>query len=114
MDKAGEYVLLHSEWSLKLSSKLVHESILKFRCTKMNIQTPNRTENENINRALSLLGLLQVSTLKQHEFPEIWVAAGEGCSFLEKFSYVLSEKPSKGVLYSEDDRKVIKVAELHS
>jgi hypothetical protein len=50
-----------------------------------------------------------VSVLKQHEIPEIWVAAGEGCSFLENFSYVLSELPSKGELFSELDRHVIKV-----
>jgi hypothetical protein len=47
--------------------------------------------------------------LKQQEFPEIWVAAGEGCSFLEKFSYVLSELPSKGILFSEQDRSEITV-----
>ena len=53
-----------------------------------------------------------MSTLKQLESPEIWVAAGkEGCSFLEQYSFVLSELPSKGVLFSEDDRKVIKVSE---
>jgi hypothetical protein len=47
--------------------------------------------------------------LKQQEVPEIWVAAGAGCSFLENFSLVLSELPSKGKLFSEDDRRVIKV-----
>jgi hypothetical protein len=52
---------------------------------------------------------VQVSVLKQHEAPEIWVAAGEGCSFLEKFSYVLSELPSKGELFSEQDGWVIQV-----
>jgi hypothetical protein len=52
---------------------------------------------------------VQVSVLKQQEAPEIWVAAGEGCSFLEQFSYVLSELPSKGELFSEQDRHVIKV-----
>ncbi len=50
-----------------------------------------------------------MSVLKQQEVPEIWVAAGEGCSFLENFSYVLSELPRKGKLFSEQDRLVIKV-----
>ena len=56
-----------------------------------------------------LLGVVQVSTLKQQELPEIWVAAGEGCSFLDKYSYVLSELPSKGELFSEQDRADIQV-----
>jgi hypothetical protein len=47
--------------------------------------------------------------LKQHESPEIWVAAGEHCSFLEKFSYVMSEPPSKGELFAESDLPEIKV-----
>jgi hypothetical protein len=50
-----------------------------------------------------------VSTLKQEEFPDIWVAAGDGCSYLEKFSYVLSELPSKGALFCDQDRNDIKV-----
>jgi hypothetical protein len=50
-----------------------------------------------------------VSTLKQQELPKIWVAAGNGCSFLEKFSFVLSELPSKGQLFHEQDRADIKV-----
>jgi hypothetical protein len=50
-----------------------------------------------------------VSTLKQEELPEIWVAAGKGCSFLEQFSFVLSELPSNGQLFHEPDRADIKV-----
>jgi hypothetical protein len=57
---------------------------------------------------------LQVSTLKQQELPEIWVAAGEGSIFLEKFSYVLSELPSMGKLFSEQDRNEIKVIKTRS
>jgi hypothetical protein len=53
---------------------------------------------------------LQVSTLKQLEIPEIWVAAGEGCLYLQQFSYVLSEVPSKGILFSEEDRAEIKAS----
>jgi hypothetical protein len=52
---------------------------------------------------------LQVSILKQKEFPEIWVAAGEGCTFLEKFTFALSELPSQGELFNEQDRYEIKV-----
>ncbi len=52
---------------------------------------------------------LQVSCLKQYEAPEIWVAAGDRCSFLERFDYVLNELPSKGILFSEDDRAAIQV-----
>jgi hypothetical protein len=55
----------------------------------------------------------QVSILKHHESPQIWVAAGEGCSFLERFSYMLSEMPSKGSLFSEQDRSDIKVSCNH-
>jgi hypothetical protein len=54
--------------------------------------------------------LWQVSKLKQLEEPDLWVAAGEACSFLDKFSYVLSELPSKGVLFSEEDRRDIAVS----
>ena len=56
---------------------------------------------------------MQVSILKQQELPEIWVAAGDGCSFLKKFIYVLSELPSKGKLFSEEDRSEIKVIVPH-
>jgi hypothetical protein len=51
----------------------------------------------------------QVSCLKQRETPEIWVAAGKGCTFLERFDYVLQELPSKGILFSEEDRAAIQV-----
>ena len=54
---------------------------------------------------------LQVSSLKQQELPEIWVAAevpGK-VPFLEKFAYVLSELPSKGKLFSQNDWQEIKV-----
>jgi hypothetical protein len=54
-------------------------------------------------------GYLQVSILKQEETPEIWVAAGEGCSFLQKFRFALTELPSQGELFSEQDRLGIKV-----
>jgi hypothetical protein len=55
--------------------------------------------------------LVQVSSLKQQELPEIWVAAevpGK-VPFLEKFAYVLSELPSKGKLFSQNDWQEIKV-----
>jgi hypothetical protein len=52
---------------------------------------------------------MQVSSLKQCESPEIWVAAGEGCSFLERFDYVLTELPSKGDVFSEGDLPEIQV-----
>ena len=55
--------------------------------------------------------LVQVSSLKQQELPEIWVAAevpGK-VPFLEKFVYVLSELPSKGKLFSQNDWQEIKV-----
>jgi hypothetical protein len=51
----------------------------------------------------------QVSTLKQQELPDIFVAAGEDCAYLERFRYLLREVPSKGVLFCEDDRPKIKV-----
>jgi hypothetical protein len=53
--------------------------------------------------------VLQVSTLKQIEAPEIWVAAGEGCISLEKFNYVLADLPSKGKAFYEKDITQIKV-----
>jgi hypothetical protein len=52
---------------------------------------------------------LQVSILKQRELPDIWVAAGEHCPFLERYIYVLSDLPSKGLLTDEHDRAEIKV-----
>jgi hypothetical protein len=61
----------------------------------------------------ALLCVVQVSTLKQQELPEIWVAAGEGCSFLEKYSYVLSKLPSEGELFNEQDLEDIKVIAGH-
>ena len=64
-------------------------------------------EMHEINKCL--VCVVQVSTLKRQELPEIWVAAGESCSFLDKFSYVLSELPSKGELFSEQDRTDIQV-----
>ena len=54
-----------------------------------------------------------MSTLKQQESPEIWVAAGEGCcTYFEKFSYVLSELPSAGMLFDEKDQVAIKVSAM--
>jgi hypothetical protein len=46
---------------------------------------------------------VQVSVLKQVELPEIWVAAGDGCSFLSRFNYVFTELPSKGEVFSKAD-----------
>jgi hypothetical protein len=53
--------------------------------------------------------VLQISTIKQVECPEIWVAAGNDCSFLEKFDYILTELPSKGMSFCKDDLLYIKV-----
>ncbi len=47
--------------------------------------------------------------MKQVECPEIWVAAGKGCLFLEKFDYVLTKLPSEGDLFEPDDKPEIKV-----
>jgi WD40 repeat protein len=60
---------------------------------------------------LEAMSFYSISTLKQVETPEIWVAAGDGASFLQRFSYVLAELPSKGVLFSEGDRQYIKTHE---
>jgi hypothetical protein len=56
-----------------------------------------------------VLKYMQVSALKQHDSPEIWVAAGEGCSFLQKFGYVSTKPPSKGLVYCPADLPGIKV-----
>jgi hypothetical protein len=50
---------------------------------------------------------LQVSTLKQQEHPEIWVAAGE--DYLEQYSFVLSALPSSGELFAQEDKSEIQV-----
>jgi hypothetical protein len=47
--------------------------------------------------------------LKQRVSPDIWVAAGDGCSFLEKFDYVLTELPSQGKSFSPADLREIEV-----
>ena len=44
----------------------------------------------------------------QVEAPEIFVAAGDGASFLERFDYVLDELPSKGDIFDEKDREYIR------
>src|SRR6056300_606423 len=44
----------------------------------------------------------------QVEAPEIFVAAGDGASFLERFDYVLDELPSKGEIFDEKDREYIR------
>ena len=49
----------------------------------------------------------QISTLKQQELPEIWVAADEG--YLEQYTFVLSALPSKGELFVSDDKQEIQV-----
>jgi len=57
---------------------------------------------------LEAMSMYAVSALKQVEAPEIWVAAGDGACFLERFDYVLKELPSAGVLFSEADREYIR------
>lgn len=49
----------------------------------------------------------QISTLKQQELPEIWVAAGE--DYLKQYTFVLSALPSKGELFDDKDRLDIQV-----
>ncbi len=49
--------------------------------------------------------------LKQHDLPDIWVAAGDGCSYLRKFRYLLKDLPSHGVLFNKNDRHDIEVLE---
>src|SRR6056300_837416 len=44
----------------------------------------------------------------QVEAPEIFVAAGDGASFLERFDYVLDELPSDGEIFDEKDRQYIR------
>ncbi len=55
---------------------------------------------------------IQVSVLKQQDLPDIWVAAGDGCSYLRKFRYLLKDLPSHGVLFNKDDRIDIEVPEV--
>jgi hypothetical protein len=50
----------------------------------------------------------QISTLKQQEHPEIWVAADEG--YLEQYTFVLSALPSKGNLFDPEDKQKIEVS----
>ncbi len=52
---------------------------------------------------------MQVSVLKQQDSPQIWVAAGDNCSFLERFDYALTKLPSFGRLTDEADLPEIKV-----
>ena len=78
-------------------------------CCQGSMPFNGRTMHETHEVNKWLVCVVQVSTLKQQELPEIWVAAGEGCSFLDKYSYVLSELPSKGELFSEQDRTDIRV-----
>ncbi len=52
---------------------------------------------------------MQVSVLKQQEAPQIWVAAGDNCSFLERFHYALTKLPSHGLLTNQADLPEIKV-----
>ena len=42
------------------------------------------------------------------EAPEIFVAAGDGASFLERVDYVLDEVPSNGEIFDEKDRQHIR------
>ena len=44
----------------------------------------------------------------QVEAPEIYVAAGDGASFLEKFDYVLNQLPSAGEIFDEKDLEYVK------
>ena len=44
------------------------------------------------------------------EAPEIFVAAGDGASFLERVDYVLDEVPSNGEIFDEKDREYIRGA----
>ena len=56
---------------------------------------------------ISYLLYWQISTLKQQELPEIWVAAGE--DYLNQYTFVLSALPSKGELFDDKDRVDIQV-----
>mmetsp|Transcript_9880 Transcript_9880/g.24345 ORF Transcript_9880/g.24345 Transcript_9880/m.24345 type:complete len:1001 (+) Transcript_9880:2-3004(+) len=56
---------------------------------------------------LEALAMYAVSVLGQKEAPEIWVTAGGGGAFLERFDYVFRDLPSTGNLFSELDREFI-------